>query len=264
MLAACILTGEPVVLHNVPDISDVHSMMDLLRQLGISLGIRRTAFVENPCRRRPSRPISIRNPCRRMRASILLAGPMLGAQGENPPAHSGRRFHRPPPGRHAHSGAAGARRGSLLPTNVRYESGRLDRRRTSCWTKPASRRRKTPIMASVLAKGNTIIRNAASEPHVQDLCTFLNSLGAKILHIGSNVLKIEGVKDLHGGEYTLGADYLEVASFIGAAAVTGGEDPHPQRPTGTSGDEPARLPTARRGLGSGRRRISSFRPIRKW
>ena len=79
------------------------------------------------------------------------------------------------------------------------------------------------VMASVLAKGNTIIRNAASEPHVQDLCKFLNSLGAKILHIGSNVLKIEGVKSLHGGEYTLGADYLEVASFIGAAAVTGGK-----------------------------------------
>jgi UDP-N-acetylglucosamine 1-carboxyvinyltransferase len=79
------------------------------------------------------------------------------------------------------------------------------------------------IMAAVLAKGNTVLRQAASEPHVQDLCHFLNSLGAKIHHIGSNVLKIEGVASLHGGEFTLGVDYLEVASFIGAAAVTGGE-----------------------------------------
>jgi UDP-N-acetylglucosamine 1-carboxyvinyltransferase len=78
-------------------------------------------------------------------------------------------------------------------------------------------------MASVFAKGKTVLHNAASEPHVQDLCYFLNSLGARIVHIGSNVLKIEGVDALHGGEYTLGVDYLEVASFIGAAAVTGGE-----------------------------------------
>jgi UDP-N-acetylglucosamine 1-carboxyvinyltransferase len=78
------------------------------------------------------------------------------------------------------------------------------------------------IMAAVLAPGRTVLRNAASEPHVQELCHFLNLLGANIIHIGSNVLKIEGVDRLHGGDFTLGADYLEVASFIGAAAVTGG------------------------------------------
>ena len=77
-------------------------------------------------------------------------------------------------------------------------------------------------MAAVTAKGLTIIRNAASEPHVQDLCHFLNNLGARISNIGSNVLKIEGVEKLHGGEYKIGPDYLEVASFIGAAAVTKG------------------------------------------
>ncbi|MBM3136934.1 MAG: UDP-N-acetylglucosamine 1-carboxyvinyltransferase, partial [Chloroflexi bacterium] len=72
-------------------------------------------------------------------------------------------------------------------------------------------------------KGTTIIRNAASEPHVQDLCHFLNTLGAKITNIGSNVLEIEGVEKLHGGEYTIGPDYLEVISFVGAAVVTKGE-----------------------------------------
>jgi UDP-N-acetylglucosamine 1-carboxyvinyltransferase len=78
------------------------------------------------------------------------------------------------------------------------------------------------IMASVLAEGTTIIRNAASEPHVQELCHFLNGLGARITHIRSNTLHIEGVDRLGGGEFTIGPDYLEVVSFIGAAVVTGG------------------------------------------
>ena len=78
------------------------------------------------------------------------------------------------------------------------------------------------IMAAVTAKGETVIRNAASEPHVQELCHFLNVLGARIEEIGSNTLHIYGVPRLHGGEYTLGPDYLEVMSYVGAAAVTHG------------------------------------------
>jgi UDP-N-acetylglucosamine 1-carboxyvinyltransferase len=78
------------------------------------------------------------------------------------------------------------------------------------------------IMAAVLAKGGTVVRNAASEPHIQDLCLFLNGMGAQIDNIGSNTLHIQGVDRLSGGEYTIGPDYLEVVSFIGAAAVTGG------------------------------------------
>jgi UDP-N-acetylglucosamine 1-carboxyvinyltransferase len=78
-------------------------------------------------------------------------------------------------------------------------------------------------MAAVTAKGETTIRNAASEPHIQDLCHFLNHLGAKIENIGSNTLHIQGVERLNGGEYTIGPDYLEVVSFIGAAVLTGGE-----------------------------------------
>ncbi len=77
-------------------------------------------------------------------------------------------------------------------------------------------------MAAVLAKGTTTLRNAASEPHVQELCQLLNNLGARISGIGSNTLTVEGVDRLHGGEFTIGPDYLEVVSFVGAAAVTGG------------------------------------------
>ena len=78
-------------------------------------------------------------------------------------------------------------------------------------------------MAAVLAKGQTILRNAASEPHVQELCNFLNVLGARIEGIGSNTLYITGVGRLHWGEFTIGPDYLEVMSFVGAAVVTHGE-----------------------------------------
>jgi UDP-N-acetylglucosamine 1-carboxyvinyltransferase len=78
------------------------------------------------------------------------------------------------------------------------------------------------IMAAVTAKGDTVIRNAASEPHVQELCHFLNGLGARIEEIGSNTLHIQGVTKLHGGEFTIGPDYLEVISFVGAAAITHG------------------------------------------
>jgi UDP-N-acetylglucosamine 1-carboxyvinyltransferase len=79
------------------------------------------------------------------------------------------------------------------------------------------------VMAAVLAKGETIIDNAACEPHVRELCVFLNSLGAQIEGIGSNRLTIQGVDRLHGGEFRIGSDFMEVGSFIGAAAVTGGE-----------------------------------------
>jgi UDP-N-acetylglucosamine 1-carboxyvinyltransferase len=79
------------------------------------------------------------------------------------------------------------------------------------------------IMAAVLAQGITKIHNAASEPHIQELCQLLNAMGAKISNIGSNVLEIEGVERLHGAEFTIGPDYLEVISYVGAAVVTGGE-----------------------------------------
>ena len=78
------------------------------------------------------------------------------------------------------------------------------------------------VMAAVTAEGETIITNAASEPHIQDLCKLLNVMGAKISGIGSNILTIQGVPQLHGAEYRIGADYMEVGSFIGLAAVTHG------------------------------------------
>jgi len=220
MLAACLLTDEPVVLHNVPEIRDVESMMKLLRQLGVTLELiaPHSWKIHAAAVRQGDLDPEF---CRQIRASILLAGPMLARKGK---------IRLPTPG----GDVIGRRRVDTHILALRALGAEVTYRRmfdmkadrltgTDILLDEASvTATENTIMASVLAKGNTVIRNAASEPHVQDLCKFLNSLGARIHHIGSNVLKIEGAAGLHGGEYTLGADYLEVASFIGAAAVTGG------------------------------------------
>jgi UDP-N-acetylglucosamine 1-carboxyvinyltransferase len=160
--------------------------------------------------------------CRRIRASILLAGPML-------PRSGGLRL--PPPG----GDVIGRRRLDThllafkkLGAEVKYarsfEFKAKGLRGADILLDEASvTGTENAIMAAVRAKGNTILRNAASEPHIQDLCQMLNGIGARIEGIGSNTLHIMGVEALHGGEFTIGADYLEVVSFIGAAVVTRGD-----------------------------------------
>jgi UDP-N-acetylglucosamine 1-carboxyvinyltransferase len=159
--------------------------------------------------------------CRRIRASILVAGPMSARVGE---------FKLPPPG----GDVIGRRRLDThilalraLGVEVKYDRGFAFQpnglRGADILMDEASvTATENAIMAAVTAKGETVIRNAASEPHVQELCHFLNTLGAQIEEIGSNTLRIHGVPKLHGGEFTIGPDYLEVVSFVGAAAVTHG------------------------------------------
>jgi len=221
MLAGCLLTAEPVVLRNVPDIRDVQCMIELLRQLGVSFEAAGPHAWRIQAARVSPKDLDP-DICRKIRASILLAGPMLAREGK---------IRLPTPG----GDVIGRRRVDThilalqaLGAKVTYQrmfdihADRLTGADILLDEASVTATENT-IMAAVLAKGKTVLRNAASEPHVQDLCQFLNALGARIRHIGSNVLKIEGVERLHGGDYTLGADYLEVASFIGAAAVTGGE-----------------------------------------
>lgn len=220
ILSACILTDNPVILHNIPDILDVQTMRALLESLGVNIKIidshtwEVTASEIRPAELDPEL-------CRNIRASILLAGPMLARAGY---------IILPPPG----GDVIGRRRVdthilALQKLGVEVEYNRIFTFRCKelvgadiLLDEASVTATENAIMASVLAKGSTIIRNAASEPHIQELCLFLNSLGAKIKNIGSNTLEIEGVSRLHGGEFTIGPDYLEVVSFIGAAAITGG------------------------------------------
>ena len=223
LLAACLLTDEPVILHNVPDIRDVKDMRLLLESLGVSL----EAMGNHTWRIQAEqvRPADL-DPdlCRRIRASILLAGPMAARGGD---------LQLPPPG----GDVIGRRRVDThllalraLGVKTEYDRGehlfRFHTDRLSgadfLLDEASVTATENAIMAAVTAPGKTVLRNAASEPHIQELCYFLNSLGACIQNIGSNTLHIEGVPSLRGGEFTIGPDYLEVVSFIGAAVVTHG------------------------------------------
>jgi len=221
ILAATLLTDEPVVLHNLPNIRDVNDMRKLIAGLGVEM----KDLGNNSWRIKAStvRPADL-DPdlCRRIRASILLAGPMTARAGI---------LRLPPPG----GDVIGRRRVDThiialkaLGAKVRYErSFEFTARRLKgadiLLDEASVTGTENTIMAAVTAKGTTVLRNAASEPHVQELCQMLNLLGAGITGIGSNTLTIEGIEKLHGGEFTIGPDYLEVVSFIGAAVVTRGE-----------------------------------------
>jgi UDP-N-acetylglucosamine 1-carboxyvinyltransferase len=220
LLAACLLTDEPVTLHNVPLIKDVFAMRMLLESLGVKiLEIDSHTWQIHAKEVRPADLDP--DMCRKIRASILLAGPMVARSGE---------FHLPPPG----GDVIGRRRvdTNLIAIKALGADARYDR---SFYFKSngligadilldeaSVTGTENAIMAAVTAKGQSTIRNAASEPHIQELCHFLNVLGANIEQIGSNTLHIQGVPKLHGGEFTIGPDYLEVISFVGAAVMTGG------------------------------------------
>jgi len=220
ILSACLLTKQPVVLHNVPDILDVKTMRALLESLGVSItniGNHSWSIESKEVRPADLDP----DLCRNIRASILLAGPMTARTGN---------LHLPPPG----GDVIGRRRVDTHILALRALGAKVNYNRD--FTFQAKRligadilldeasvtATENTIMACVTAKGKSVIRNAASEPHIQELCHFLNILGARIVNIGSNTLFIEGVEQLHGGEFRLGPDYLEVVSLIGACVVTHG------------------------------------------
>jgi len=224
LLAACILTDKPVVLHNVPEIDDVRTMRDLLKSIGVKV-----THLGNHSWELHAKDIECTNLdpelCRKIRASILLVGPIAARTGQ---------LKLPPPG----GDVIGRRRLDthlLALQALGVETIFNDEQKLFQFTAAKMKgadilldeasvtATENAVMAAVTAEGQTVIRNAASEPHVQEVCLLLNSLGAKISQVGSNTLHIEGVKELGGGEFTVGPDYMEVISYVGAAVVTGGE-----------------------------------------
>jgi UDP-N-acetylglucosamine 1-carboxyvinyltransferase len=221
ILAACTLATEPVQLTNVPRIRDVQTMLELLADIGADV----EWTGENDVRVDPagvSKTELDEELCRRIRASFLLAGPLLARFGRvtvPPPGGDviGRRRLDP----HIH---ALAELGAAIEINGRYEMSTAGLRGTSIFLEEASvMATENVVMAAVLAEGETVIGNAACEPHVQDLCRFLLSLGAQIEGIESNVLRIQGVRQLGGGSWRVAPEHIEVGSFIGLAAATGGD-----------------------------------------
>src|SRR3954451_18794736 len=220
VLAACLLTNEPVTLSNVPRIRDVDSMIALIAALGAEAEWTGDNEVRVHAAELATHELD-GELARRIRASFLLAGPLLARLGRAsvpPPGGDviGRRRLDP----HLH---AFAELGAEVEIGARFELRPDGLRGKDIFLDEASvMATENAVMAAVLAPGETVIGNAACEPHVQDLCRFLVSLGARIEGIESNVLRIEGVESLRGGEWRIGTDHIEVASFIGLAAVTGG------------------------------------------
>ena len=218
ILAATILADGPVDLDNIPRIRDVETMLALLVDLGASAEWSGANSVRVDAR--GIRPKAL-DPglCAKIRASILLAGPMLARFGK---------VTLPPPG----GDVIGRRRvdthflalehlGASVMVGDRYELEAKELRGDDIFLdEPSVTGTENALMAAVMAKGRTILRNAACEPHVQDLARCLVAMGAEIAGIGSNIYTIEGGRPLVGTSYTIGPDHIEIGSFIGLAAVT--------------------------------------------
>lgn len=221
ILAASLLTDEPITIRNLPRIRDVDDLLALLASLGVEITEHNTH--EITLRARNIRTTEL-DPAvvERFRGSILLAGPMLARVG---------RVKLPPPGgdvigrRRIDTHLAALRAlGTSVHINDSYEMQAKELRGAEIFLDEASvTATENALMAAVLAKDRTVIRNAASEPHVQELAHFLNQMGARISGIGSNALTIEGVEKLRGAKVEIAPDYIEVGSFIGLAAMTHGE-----------------------------------------
>ena len=223
LIAATLLTDEEVVLRNLPAIRDVDTMIRIVADLGVRVTQREPGVVAFVADRMNSRDPDAAL-CKLIRASVLLAGPLLTRRGH---------VQLPPPG----GDVIGRRRFDthVLALEALGAEASVDRgeyefrtdgglRGTDVFLDEASvTATENAIMAAALASGATTISNAAGEPHVQDLCRLLNAMGADISGIGTNQPRIDGASRLHGADFTLGPDYIEVGSLIVLAAVTGGE-----------------------------------------
>ena len=220
MLAACVLTDEPVVLDNVPRILDVENMLKLLADLGVAVS--RKGHAVELCARGLRKTELDRTLCAKVRGSILLAGPLPARRGSATLFAPGgdvigrRRLDTHFEGLDA-LGIGMAWKGDAFRLRRRKFRGAdvlLDEASVTAT--------ENILMAATLAPGRTTILNAAGEPHVQDLGALLNKMGAKISGLGTNRIEIEGVEKLGGARHRVGPDYIEMGSFLAAAAATGG------------------------------------------
>ena len=224
VLAAAVLTTEPVVVRNVPRIRDVEAMLALLRGLGASADWHDRNTVEICATGVEAEAVVDRSSAERIRASFLLAGPLLARFGQ---------VTMPPPG----GDVIGRRRldphlDAFSALGATYEHGRDIELRAPAgglragnvfMDEPSVMATENALMAAALTPGTTVIGNAACEPHVQDLARLLAKMGADIRGIGSNVLIVDGRDELGGAVHELGPDHIEIGSFMALAGATGGE-----------------------------------------
>ena len=228
VICATLLTHEPVTIHNIPDIRDVNNLIQLLKDIGVKVSQqgKSSIFQADELNLKYLESDEFVQKCAQLRGSVMMIGPLLARMGKAVIAKPGgdkigrrrldthflgfqklgAKFHQVPE-RSVYEIAA-PRQGKLIGAYMLLDEASV--------TGTAN-----IIMASVFAKGVTTIYNAACEPYIQQLCQMLNRMGAKISGLGSNLLTIEGVKELHGTEHKLLPDMIEVGSFIGMAAMVG-------------------------------------------
>jgi UDP-N-acetylglucosamine 1-carboxyvinyltransferase len=223
ILAACLLTDDEVILRNVPRISDVEAMVLLLQTLGARvewLGPSEVLIDSSTVERADVD----RGLAERIRASFLLAGPLLARFGRArmpPPGGDviGRRRLDPHLDAFRALGALVEHKGDIVLTAPSLGLRPCD----FLMDEPSVMATENALMAASLTRGPTVIRNAASEPHVQDLARMLVAMGAAIDGIGSNVMTVHGTATLRGATHTIAPDHIEIGSFMALAGVTGGE-----------------------------------------
>ena len=220
-LTATLLTSEPVILHNIPEIQDTNVMIEILKSLGAKVEKLSKNNWKIQCDKLTTSELP-NELTKKVRGSIVFAGPLLARTGK---------CEMMPPG----GDVIGRRRvdthflalqqlGANILVNGHFSFSANKLVGADIFLDEASvTATENAVMAASVAEGKTIIQNAASEPHVQDLCNMLNSMGAKISGVGSNTLTIEGVSKFHGCEFTIGPDTIEIGSYIGMAAATKGQ-----------------------------------------
>ena len=218
IICAALLTDQPVALENVPRIRDVETLVELIASLGVDAEWSGRNSLEIHAKTVRATDLDPKL-CRRIRASILLAGPLLARCGQ---------IELPPPG----GDVIGRRRvdthflalerlGAAFELDDSFHLTTPGLRGAAVFLdEPSVTGTENALMAAAAASGTTVLRNAASEPHVQDLCHFLVALGSEIDGIGTNKLTINGGRPLGGATHRIGPDHIEVGSFIGLAAVT--------------------------------------------
>ncbi|MET0851359.1 MAG: UDP-N-acetylglucosamine 1-carboxyvinyltransferase [Candidatus Rokuibacteriota bacterium] len=221
LISAALLTDEPVRLRNLPDIADVRTMLSLVESLGVEVD-RHDAHTVTLRAGRITTTCPDAELLRRLRGGVVLTGPLLAREGEARLGHAG-------------GDQIGRRRIdthvlglAALGATVSLEDqivlrGRPLRGADILLDEASVTATENVVLAAVLAEGTTVLQNAACEPHVQETCQLLTAMGARIEGIGSNLLRIHGVPRLHGAEFSLGPDFMEVGSFVALAAAVGGE-----------------------------------------
>lgn len=219
-ISAALLTSAPVILENVPRVGDVETLLEIIKSLGAGV-----EWLDKGTLRLEATHLYSTSPdpvlAARIRASILLAGPLLARA---------RRVSIPPPGgdiigRRRLDTHFLAFRGLGADISVHVNSVEITASQLKggdiFLDEPSVTATENALMAAVLARGTTRLRNAATEPHVQDLCGLLNEMGAQISGVGTHILRIEGVDELAGATFRIESDHIETGSFVGLAAVTG-------------------------------------------